>query len=275
MSDPTLEDRAAQMGWVPVDKFRGDPAHWVDAETFVKKGEEVMPLLRANNRRLEEKAEALARANTELKKQLDGINANMGEFLQTQKEILRDKLTRQRAEILEGLKAAREEGDVAKEDTLREQLDQNRDEKKALEAKPVTPPAPPPTDPPEYVAWKSRNEWFDGKGVEEQRQTALAMQFGREAANRGLKGEAFFSYIDEQMQGHLRKEPPAVDKTEGGRPSGQNPSSDSGAKSFKSLPPEAKAHAEKDAARFVGPNKLFKTKEAFQAHFAEQYFMTE
>ena len=55
MSDPTLEDRAAQMGWVPVDKFRGDPAHWVDAETFVKKGEEVMPILRANNRRLEEK----------------------------------------------------------------------------------------------------------------------------------------------------------------------------------------------------------------------------
>jgi len=272
MSEATVEDRATQMGWVPIEKFRGDPAHWVDAETFVKKGEEVMPLLRANNRRLEEKAEILARSNEELKKQLAGITANMGEFLETQKEILRDKLVRQRAEILAELKAAREDGDVAKEDTLREQLDENKEQKKALEAKPTAPPAPPPTDPPEYAAWKSRNAWFDGKSLEDQRQTALAMQFGREAAARGLKGEAFFKYIDEQMES---QRPAPVDKTEGGRPSGQSSPAVGGEKSFKSLPPEAKAHAEKEAARFVGPNKLFKTKEAFQAHFAEQYFMTE
>lgn len=57
----TWEDRAMSMGWTPKGQFRGDPEKWVDAETFVKRGEEFLPFLKANNKRLErdmEKANA-------------------------------------------------------------------------------------------------------------------------------------------------------------------------------------------------------------------------
>ncbi|MDE2106523.1 MAG: hypothetical protein KGL39_55425, partial [Patescibacteria group bacterium] len=53
MSDQTVEERAGAMGWVPQEKFRGDPEKWVDAETFVQRGEQVMPILKHNNEKLQ------------------------------------------------------------------------------------------------------------------------------------------------------------------------------------------------------------------------------
>lgn len=43
---------AAKMGWKPVEDFKGDPAHHVDAETFYKRGQEMMPILKAQNKAL-------------------------------------------------------------------------------------------------------------------------------------------------------------------------------------------------------------------------------
>lgn len=51
------EDRALTMGWTPKEQFKGDPEKWVDAETFVKRGEEFLPFLKANNKRLERELE--------------------------------------------------------------------------------------------------------------------------------------------------------------------------------------------------------------------------
>lgn len=47
------EARAKALGWVPPEEFKGDPSRHVDAETFVKRGEEIMPILKAQNKRLE------------------------------------------------------------------------------------------------------------------------------------------------------------------------------------------------------------------------------
>jgi len=43
---------AEAMGWRPLDQFKGDPAHHVDAETFYKRGQEMMPILKAQNKTL-------------------------------------------------------------------------------------------------------------------------------------------------------------------------------------------------------------------------------
>lgn len=53
------EDRALSMGWTPKAQFKGDPDKWVDAETFVKRGEEFLPFLKANNKRLEKELESV------------------------------------------------------------------------------------------------------------------------------------------------------------------------------------------------------------------------
>lgn len=46
--DITQEDleRATRMGWSPADKFRGDPDKWVDADVFLKRGDENIGILR-------------------------------------------------------------------------------------------------------------------------------------------------------------------------------------------------------------------------------------
>ena len=40
-----IEQEAITLGWVPQDQFKGDPAKWTDAETFVARGKEKVVLL--------------------------------------------------------------------------------------------------------------------------------------------------------------------------------------------------------------------------------------
>src|SRR6478752_6584298 len=53
-----FEAEAKEHGWTAKEDFKGDPARWVDAKTFVEKADEVMPLLRKKtevlNRRVED-----------------------------------------------------------------------------------------------------------------------------------------------------------------------------------------------------------------------------
>lgn len=47
-----FEAEAREHGWAPKEEFKGDPTRWVDAEAFMKRADEMMPLLRAQNKRL-------------------------------------------------------------------------------------------------------------------------------------------------------------------------------------------------------------------------------
>ena len=47
-----FEGEARAQGWVPQEEFRGRENDWVDAETFVKRGREILPIVRKNNEKL-------------------------------------------------------------------------------------------------------------------------------------------------------------------------------------------------------------------------------
>ena len=51
----TDEQRARAMGWKPFAEYRGDPRRWTDYPEFIKRGEDELPILRDQNRRLSEK----------------------------------------------------------------------------------------------------------------------------------------------------------------------------------------------------------------------------
>lgn len=264
------EARARSMGWAPKEKWRGDPTEWVDAAEFLERGERLMPILKANNRKLEEKAESLAAQNTQLASQLAELRGSMDEFVTAQREMLGERLKQQRADIRRQLREARDAGDDAAIERLEESLDENSEQRQKLEQQQEPTgtkrsEGPPPN--PAFEAWKSKNTWFQGTSREDARRTALAMQFGREAAQSGLRGQAFFDYVDEQLEeaGQATRAP--AGKVESGRPSGGA----SGGSGFDALPAEAKAQAKKDAARFVGPNKVFKTEKEYFAHFTKLY----
>jgi hypothetical protein len=67
----TVEERAQRMGWTAKEKFRGDPERWVDAATFVKNGEESLPILRERLRTLEKTNVDLGKSVQEFKKMSD------------------------------------------------------------------------------------------------------------------------------------------------------------------------------------------------------------
>jgi hypothetical protein len=264
--DAATLEKAKSMGWAPKEKWRGDPNEWVDAGEFLARGERLMPILRANNRKLEEQTQALEAQNRTLAAQLAELRGSMDEFVEAQREAMQDKLKQQRADIRRQLREARDQGDDAAIERLEATLDENDEQRQKLAqpAKAGTPAAAEQPNP-AYEAWKASNPWFQGTSREDQRKTALAMQFGREAAAARLAGKAFFDYVDEQMEEALPARA-TTSKVEGGRPSGSG-----GGTGFDSLPAEAKAQARKDALRFVGPNKVFKTEKEYFAHFTKLY----
>jgi uncharacterized protein YecT (DUF1311 family) len=56
-----FEAEARTMGWVPKDEFRGDPARHVEAQAFVERGENEMPLLKAQLKRLKSELDTVKR----------------------------------------------------------------------------------------------------------------------------------------------------------------------------------------------------------------------
>jgi tetratricopeptide (TPR) repeat protein len=54
-----FEAEAREHGWVPEGEFKGDSSRWVDAETFMKRADEMMPLLKAQNARLKRDLDSL------------------------------------------------------------------------------------------------------------------------------------------------------------------------------------------------------------------------
>src|SRR5260370_13868990 len=51
------ESEASRQGWVPRDKYRGDAAKWVDAKTFVERGERFASHLQREVASLKQKLE--------------------------------------------------------------------------------------------------------------------------------------------------------------------------------------------------------------------------
>ena len=51
--DPQIEERARMQGWAPKEEFRGDPANWRPADEFVKRADEMMPILKSVNKKYE------------------------------------------------------------------------------------------------------------------------------------------------------------------------------------------------------------------------------
>ena len=56
---------AGSLGWVPKERFKGREEEWVDAKEFLRRGQEILPIVKANNRKLTERVENLERKLTE------------------------------------------------------------------------------------------------------------------------------------------------------------------------------------------------------------------
>lgn len=241
-ADPEMEARASRMGWAPKEEFRGDPERWVDAQTFVQRGEEVMPLLKANNRKLEGRIVELERT---LKDFADHHTKTQQRMYQ---KAVRDLKAEQR-------KAA-EEGDLARFDAVNEQIEEVAKEATAGVAngngKAMVDPV--------AEQWAQENRWFrEDKDMAAwaathhefllQSKPGLTLEENLEEVAKAVKRTFPEKFSNPKRNGHSPVEGNPAPKTKGG-------------KGYADLPADAKEACD----RFVKQG-LFKDRAAYVKEF--------
>lgn len=269
MSDD-VESQARQLGWVPETEFRGDPGKWVDAETFVERGKTVMPILKANNKKLEDSVSQLkgevSRLTGLYEASQDAINA-MREF---HEEDVRNKVKQARAGLLEELKAAKREGDVDREVEIQDEIHRldteqvkakERDEKKPD----ATPPAPQIN--PVMKQWIEDHPWYGKDAKRTALAGAIATEMRQEDPEETLQGREFLDEVARRVDEFMGASRATTKVMGAGRPS-----SGGRGRSYDDLPADAKDTVERQANRMVGPGRAFKTKAEWQKYYADLYF---
>lgn len=272
-ADAATQAKAEGMGWIPLERFKGDPAGFVDADKYIERGEQVLPIVQANNKRLNAELTTLkseqaktAAALAAAQKAIDESEIRFS--VQTQKAV--EAATKQ---VKAQLAAASEAGDHAGVAELTDQLVELKDAAKdaAEPPKKQTPVAAAYTPDADLVAFQESNSWFGT----DRRKTALAMGIAAELRETTqLQGAAFYKRLGEEMAkelGSQERERP-VDKVEGGRNgSDADPPRGAKGKTYAGLPAEARATCDADAKKFVGKGKRFETVDAWRAEFARIY----
>lgn len=256
-----VEQEAKRFGWVPKEEFRGDEDTWVDAETFVKRGKEINPILRANNERLKKELDAERDKHS---RELAEIRKTAEEFKEFQKEAYERKQKELSTE-LDALKAQRKEaireGDADLVVELEDRIEEVKEEKAAAKepaAAPAKADEPVQIDP-ALTEWMENNKWF-GSDIEA---TEIANGIGAAVMRQfpGLKGKAFLDKVDEKLRARVPElygnPNQSRNPVEGG---GARGTPSAGKKTYENLPAEAKAACDK----FVKQG-LFKSKEEYVA----------
>lgn len=237
------EERARQMGWMPEDEFKGDPKRWTNAETWVEKGETMIPIMRSQMGKYE--------------KTIQSLNSKLTEMDQTFKDFSKyhkDTAEREQGKAIEEIKSQQREA-VEMQDT--DAYDALEAKKKVIEEGPEKTNGPPP----EFTEWVGSNEWYNDD-----------MEMGQYAdfiGNRIATSKPGVSTKD--LYGEVEK---AVKKKYPGKFENQNrnlqQSVDTGgdtsprkakSKAYASLPSDAKASCD----RFVSQGLL--TKDQFCAEY--------
>lgn len=188
------EDRALTMGWVPLEQFKGDPSRWVDAETFVKRGEEFLPFLKAANKRLE--------------KELDTVKKSVKEFAEFHSKTEARAYERAMRDLEARQAAATEAGDVeAVREITQEIVTLGKDVKaptdEAAEAKAL------------LDSWIAENSWYTKDAV----MRGAAFAIADELAAEGIKDGAQLAEVAKRIKAEFphkfenakRREPGAVE----------------------------------------------------------------
>lgn len=245
------EDLASQKGWVPKDKYRGDPEKWVDAKTFNQRGERFV-------KNLEREVAALRQKVSEFegtKKQLQKV---FSETIKAKDNELQSALATLRSQKLEAQRDGDDDLTIQLEDRIEAVREQRAGLKKELEQaesaatgseqgdESAEPRGPNAADPMLREWIEDGNEWFEN----DPKLRSYALALGEDLIKGGFKqkGRPFLEKITEEMKVQFpttfRKMEEARNKGNGQRnnPTDGGGSSSagkrSGGKTERDLPPE-------------------------------------
>lgn len=227
-------DEALAEGWRPEDEYNGK-APWVDAETFVKRGREINPILKKNNDRLLAEIKALKAEVDSSKmsvKKLEEHNASIE--AKAYERALKDLKAQRREAMKQGdLDAA-----VDIEDAI-ETMEESKPQPVAVEQAGAEPKIDPV-----FTAWATQNKsWYNDQNPEMlDYANAVGLRLRRQDGDNKLVGEPFLEEILKAVKKQFpekftsrREAASAVEGSSGGRSSGN------GDTRMADLPAEARA----------------------------------
>lgn len=270
---PEVQAKAEKMGWIPPSRYRGEAERFVDAEEYVARGEQVLPIVRAQNQRLQGELEALKSSQAETQAALARATTALEEIEERHTVATQKAVEKAHKDLIDRLAVAHENGDhaaIAEITGLMIELKTASAEEPAKkpEPKPAVPAAA--VVPPDLKEWQAANTWFGT----DKRKTALALGVAQELRDSGteLTGVAFYEKVREEVEATLSGGKPAESKVEGARGSDSGVSRPGGRSGFAALPADAKAACDAEAKAFVGNGKRYKTIEDWRKRYAELYF---
>lgn len=278
---PETQARALEMGWIPPERYKGDPERFIDADAFVERGETILPIVKKRAEKLEAQ---VAQLNGQVSRMEGLLKANAEAMAAL--EDYHTKETRRKVEAAKAgwkaeIKRAAADGDHEALAEATDQLTQlNAEVLEAEKAEGAKRTQPKGGDPgtqeldPVFVAWAGETGWW-GK---DKRKTHLAVGIAQElqASEPELRGRAFLDRVAEEVAKTLnerpRHTPPNPDKTGGGKGGSTGAR---GGKSYEDLPSDAKAACEGYTKELVGEGRRYKTAAEWRAAYAKSYFESE
>ena len=257
----TIAERAARMGHVSLDQFRGNPDNWVDAETFVKRAEESLPYLKGTLKTMEQKMADQDRLLRDTANELSGVRSDLQEFVQFSKSAEQRAYDKAVKDIRVEQTAAKEAGDMPAFVAATEKLDAVIADHPAVTGADVKPGAtsdqkPKPwleqynqwmtAEPTAYDDWKKENDWV----IKEPEMFAYAEQMDRYYQNqegftisRSKRLEKVAEMVKKKFPEYFgnpaKKRGSPVEGDTGGQPGGN------GKNTYHDLPDEAKKICDK------------------------------
>lgn len=260
-----VQQAAEKMGWIPPSRFKGDPERFIDADTYVKRGEEVLPIVREQNKRLHAELDTLKSESAKTRQALADAQKAIDQMEERHTVATQKAVEDARKQLKAQLAAASEAGD---HEGVAELTDQLTKMPAAPEKTSVVPEPAAYVPPPELAAWQSENPWFGTN----KRKTALALAIAQELRDAGetATGRVFFDKVKAELETDTTT--PPTDKVAPARGSAEGGGSSGGKQGYSSMPADARAACDADARRFVGEGKKYKTLADWRSRYAEIYF---
>lgn len=153
------EALARNIGWRPLEEYRGPKEKWIDADAFMDKVQRETPIMRERLRTLGGEAERLRRENAELKRERD---EGWGEIVKRSRSAEERGYQYAVDQIEAQMEEAVNNADTATYKALKKQRDALDKMRPGPEAKPAAKPnGPAPEADPAIAAWVDQNPWFN------------------------------------------------------------------------------------------------------------------
>lgn len=227
MEEQEYTEKAKSQGWVPKEEFKGDETKWVDAKSFVERGENILPILRERNEKLLGDVSELKNSFKELQEFYK--NSEERQYQKALQDLKRKQMEAVETADVDGYKSAHDE--IA-------ELEKTRVKKEV------------PKEPPEMNDFRKRNAWYDA----DMEMTDTADALGAAFVKKGVPYGKMLELVEQKMkQIYPEKFPKPKENFQAFEGAGESMGlpRKSMAKTYETLPPEAKKQCDKFVAQGI------------------------